>query len=151
MLFHAESLTSTCCVEIKQGWEFALSLFALSPFRSFALSLLLLFSEEQLAQNKRICHLLFLKELFALFKSGLCSFLKRKLKTGLISHFLALLRVGNLLFRSSLFCSRHLYKKSKKSAKQKSKKRAIRSFKMSEFFGQKTSNWYKNQRANSQP
>ena len=100
----------------KQGWEFALllirsftlSLLALLLFalRSFALLLLLLFLKEWLDQNERITFITFsntivihsfiksdsllMKEGFALFKRGLCSFLKRKLKTGLISRFLAL-------------------------------------------------------------
>ena len=55
--------------------------------------------------------LLWTQERFC-FKSGLCSFLKRKLKTGHISRFLALLRVRNSLFCSSRFYS---FKKSERA------------------------------------
>ena len=47
---------------------------------------------------------LFMKERFALFKSGLCSFMKRNLETGQI-YFTHFGRVRNSLFRSTLFRS----------------------------------------------
>ena len=100
-----------CC---PQGWEFALSLFALDTLYLKKRVIRAKWADGSFHFFEHKSDLLFMKEQFALFKSGLCFFLKKILKTGLKIYmkqfYFAFINKPKKVTRAN--CSRCSFKKS---------------------------------------